>query len=455
MMRNRHLYITILSLLGLTTEAQAQAIARAPQLVVAITIDNLRTDYLETYAPLYQQGGLKQLIEEGIVFANASCLFTPADHASATASLATGTTPYYNGVTGEEWLNRNTLQPESIVQESTPAQLATSTLGDELKMASNGTALVFAFAKNVEDAILSAGHAADGAMWLTGTKWTAAACYKTRNKWFAKRKQQEPAKDDANEQITDMALQCIEQSGIGLHGTTDLLNIAYAVKDETMDYRMLDYHVARLLTGIYRRLSRESVLIVLTGTGSTTEEKQAGDYERYNIPTGKFYINRTANLLNLYLGAIYGSGQYVETSWRNQLFLNHKLISQKNLNLSDILRQSQEFVLQMSGVRNVYSSIQLQTSDSQTLLRIRNGYNTEKSGDLLIDIAPGWQLINEDTHSVSTSRIENTPFPIIFYGGNIKAQRIASPVTIDRIAPTLARAIRIRAPNACRAEPLF
>ena len=66
-----------------------------------------------------------------------------------------------------------------------------------------------------------------------------------------------------------------------------------------------------------------------------------------------------------------------------------------------------------------------------------------------------WQLVNEETHTSSTSRASYIPFPIIFFGANIEAQRIATPVTVDRIAPTVARAIRIRAPNACSAEPLF
>ena len=45
--------------------------------------------------------------------------------------------------------------------------------------------------------------------------------------------------------------------------------------------------------------------------------------------------------------------------------------------------------------------------------------------------------------------------PIIFYGAGTKAGRITDRVTVDRIAPTIAKTIRIRAPNACSAEPLF
>ncbi len=68
MNRNRYIYITLLTLLGFSAETTAQAVRQVPQLVVTIAIDQLRTDQLETYAPLYQSGGLKRLLTEGLVY---------------------------------------------------------------------------------------------------------------------------------------------------------------------------------------------------------------------------------------------------------------------------------------------------------------------------------------------------------------------------------------------------
>ena len=95
------------------------------------------------------------------------------------------------------------------------------------------------------------------------------------------------------------------------------------------------------------------------------------------------------------------------------------------------------------------------TSDSPRLERIRNGYCVERSGDLIIEVAPGWKIINEDTKTSYTSRYATAQFPIIFYGNELSSQRVERPVTTEQIAPTVARCIRIRAPNACQAEPLF
>ena len=157
----------------------------------------------------------------------------------------------------------------------------------------------------------------------------------------------------------------------------------------------------------------------------------------------------------MYLGAIFGQAQYIEYCYHNQLFFNRQTLRQKNINLGDLMERSQEFLLQISGIRNVYTANQLLTSDNHLLEPIRNGFNIEKCGDLIIDITPGWQLVNEETLEKSTSRAYNIPFPIIIYGDGVRSERVQTPVTADRIAPTIARSIRIRAPNACSAVPLF
>ena len=95
------------------------------------------------------------------------------------------------------------------------------------------------------------------------------------------------------------------------------------------------------------------------------------------------------------------------------------------------------------------------TNQNLQIEKIRNGFNPERCGDLLLDVAPGWQILNENTNEQELSMASFIQFPIIFFGAHIDAGRISLPVTTDRIAPTIARSIRIRAPNACSSEPLF
>jgi len=46
------------------------------------------------------------------------------------------------------------------------------------------------------------------------------------------------------------------------------------------------------------------------------------------------------------------------------------------------------------------------------------------------------------------------PAPLILLGTGIKAETVRIPVSVSRIAPTLASVMRIRAPNASTATPL-
>ena len=165
---NRYIAIIIAAL----TATEMQAFQLAPRLVVNITIDQLRTDYIEAFSPLYCQGGLRKLFAESIVYDAASYPYAPVDKASAAATLSTGTTPYYHGIVASKWLDRSTLRPVFCIEDSkhylSPAKLATSTVGDEMKISSNGTAIVYSVAADPETAILSAGHAADAAIWIDG-----------------------------------------------------------------------------------------------------------------------------------------------------------------------------------------------------------------------------------------------------------------------------------------------
>lgn len=178
-------------LLALSATASAQRLQPAPRLVVNITIDQLRTDYIQAFAPLYGPDGFKKLLSEGRVYEAASYDFLPIDRASAVASISSGTTPYYNNIVSSQWLDRATLRPVYCVADSkvgtSPCLLSTSTIGDELKVATGGSALVYALAFSRDAAVLSAGHAADGAVWVDdsrGVLATSAYYPQKTHKWL-------------------------------------------------------------------------------------------------------------------------------------------------------------------------------------------------------------------------------------------------------------------------------
>lgn len=462
-------------ILAAITSVEVQASQYVPRLIVNIIIDQLRTDYMEAFYGYYTERGFKRLMRDGRYYDHASYPFKPVDRSSSTASLATGTVPFYNGIIGNSWLNRETLQPVLSTNDEryqhSPAQLRTSTISDELKVTTGGKAFVYSFAANKEPAIMLAGHAADGAFWLEGNWWTGSNYYHSAQpKWLKAYNQQneKPVTKnnlaELNSQVADISLQAIEQTRLGQDDIPDLLyitlsaattenkSVKYASQDIQATYQSLDTTLGKLFDGIEKRLSSGNIMFVVTSTGYSDETNP--DPERYRIPTGTFYINRTASLLNMYLGAIYGNGKYVSQCFNNQIYLDRQLIEQKHISFSELIKKSQDFLFQNAGVANVYSIEHLLLDDDRQN-KLKAGIHPSISGDIIVEVAPGWKLINEDTQQNYTSRLGDTVFPIFFLGNHILHEHISLPVSADRITPTIARTIRIRAPNACNVTPLF
>ena len=388
MKKNKYIYVTLLTLLALSSQAQVQK-GNAPRLVVNITIDQLRNNY-------------PALFDDGLIYEQGFYPYRQIDLSSAISSVVTGATPFYHTITADKWLDRSTLQTVS----PTPSDIAVSTLGDELKLATKGEGKVCAVAVKKETAELAAGHHADRIVWNN----------EKRKKW-----------DATN--LTDKALQLILQENLGQDSIPDILYLHYDANPD-------EIALTKLVSEIEKLIGKNQTLFVLTSTGY--EEENTSDYARYNIPTGVYYTNRTANLLNMYLGALWGQGKYVEGTYRNQIYLNHELLESKRIMLTDAQLRAKEFLLQMSGVKSVATHLYEQ-----------------HIGDLVVELNPGWQMQNDDTHEQIKTYKSLAYFPILFYGVNLPAQKVNTPVSIERIAATIAKSIRIRAPNACIATPLF
>ena len=258
----------------------------------------------------------------------------------------------------------------------------------------------------------------------------------------------------------------MNQTQIGRDFIPDLLNLAYyagnydhqpssAYPMEMQDmYVRLDNTLGELLDMIDRKVGLDNTLFFITSTGYTDPEPL--DDKKYRIPTGEFHIKRCAALLNLYLAAIYGEGQYVEAYHEHEIYLNHKLIEQKQLNLPEILERSSEFLVQFSGVKDVYSSQRMQLGSwTPDVERIKNRYNASCSGDLWIEVLPGWSVVRD--HSLDTKVVRNIyhSAPLIFMGWDVKPATIFTPIKIGRIAPTITHFMRIRAPNAATLAPIM
>ncbi len=161
--------------------AEPDRFADRPQLVVGITVDQMKMEYLYRYWHLFTDGGFKRLVNDGFVCSNHHFNYAPTVTASGHAAIFTGTTPAYNGITGNDWYQRgegfvycasdSTRKAVGTIGrdgQMSPHRLLTTTISDELRLSNNFKSKVIGIAVKDRGAILPAGHQPTAAYWFVG-----------------------------------------------------------------------------------------------------------------------------------------------------------------------------------------------------------------------------------------------------------------------------------------------
>ncbi len=153
--------------------AQPQA---KPDLVVALAIDQFGSLLLERWQGSYS-GGLKRLIDEGVVYSNAYQSHGITETCAGHSTLLTGKHPGHTGIVANEWYDTRTGKQVYCVADPNfgqahdpkarrvgPALLVATTLGDWLKEQQPASRVVAVSGKD-RASITMAGHRADGVFW--------------------------------------------------------------------------------------------------------------------------------------------------------------------------------------------------------------------------------------------------------------------------------------------------
>ena len=163
--------------LVLTTAAWQLFAAVPPRLIIFISVDQMREDYFDRFAP-YFTGGLKQLYTDGVFFSNANLNYASSVTCLGHATLSTGTYPMKSGMIENEWINPLTRKSVYCVEDtaaapvdgegggSSPNNLLVTGIGDWLKASSPQSKVIAASGKD-RAAILMGGKHPDYAFWYS------------------------------------------------------------------------------------------------------------------------------------------------------------------------------------------------------------------------------------------------------------------------------------------------
>ena len=190
----RFLLARLAAVIALSRSSFASAYDGHPKLVVVIVIDQFRGDYLERYRAQFGDSGFRVLLDHGAYFANCNYNYANTRTAPGHSTLFTGAYSNGHGIAANEWWDQKKKRMVTSVEDdatklvgvpgdtagASPHNLLADTLGDELKLATQGKARVFGVSLKDRAAVLPAGFAGDAAYWIEPKSgaWVTSTYYR-------------------------------------------------------------------------------------------------------------------------------------------------------------------------------------------------------------------------------------------------------------------------------------
>lgn len=485
-----------------------------PKLVVVIVIDQFRGDYLERYHERFGDAGFRIFLDHGAYFSNCNYDYANTRTAPGHSTLFTGAYSNGHGIVANEWWDPKKKKMVTSVEDDTtklvgvegnltgasPHNLLADTLGDELKLATQGKSRVFGVSLKDRAAVLPAGFSGDAAYWIDPKSGVFVTSTYYRNdlpRWVqdfdtthpgkywdrewkdsqgkvlastAHRKGRDGADAGfyevvgstsfANEYEFDFAKQLIVYENVGRGPATDLLSISLSANDilghqvgpdapEMQQMALdLDSEIADFFSFLGHEIGLANVWIALSADHGVSALPDAA--RKLHIPTANLGNAKLQDQINAYLTAKLSPGRpgaFVKLDYP-LAWLDPDAFAATHLNERDAEDMVGE-AMKQSGMRDYYAKSELaagEIPDTDLGRKYLNSYSPEGSWYVMgvPDIYTVGALKGTDHASPYNY---DTHVPLGFYGlpfqpGNYRGK--SEPVDM---AATLASLLGINAPT--------
>lgn len=499
-----------------------QLIIQRPKLVVGIIVDQMRWDYLYRYNSRYAaDGGFKRLMSKGFSCENTLIPYTPTVTACGHAGIYTGSVPAIHGITGNDWwdydLNKfvyctqdddiKSIGSNTTLGQMSPHNMLATTIGDELRLATNFKSKVIGIAIKDRSAILPGGHSANAAYWYdnkTGD-WITSSYYlsqlpkwvtdlnakKLVDKYYAqdwnllypintydqstpvakgfthplkqlvgKNYGVIPATPFGNSLTFEMAMAAINGEQLGGSAATDMLTISLSSPDyighgygpnsiEAEDgFLRLDGDLGDFLSFLDTKIGKGEYLVFLSADHGAANVPAF--MKEHKIPAGNFDNEKSGEEINKLLKEKTNINGLVIGILNYQVYLNRTAINNAKLNKDSIDKWVINYLLLQTGVERAFTleALNATTLNAKIKELLANGYYPKRSGDVQIILKPQWIdgfLTGGTTHGVWNPY--DTHIPLLWYGWNIHPGVTNREVYMTDIAPTIASMLHIQMPS--------
>jgi len=503
---------TFVVLILIASAAFGSAYQASPKLVVILIIDQFRGDYLERYHDEFGPSGFRTFTDRGAYFP--ACYYDYANTRTAPGHATIGTGTYTSGhgiFSNEWWVPASKKVMSSVDDEATkiigvegdsmgasPHNLLAGTLGDELRLATQGNSRVFGIALKDRAAILPTGFSANGAYWIDKSSgaWVTSTYYMSEAPhWLTAYNSQKRAQKllnldwkDANGDVLgstaphdgpdskpinfyelvgrtpfandyqlDFARELIQQEKLGQGTVTDLLVLSLSANDLVGHaYGPDSPQIHAMVLALDRQLS-EFLGFLQQQYGNRFWVAFSADHGvaptnatslKLRIPSVVVANKDLRADLNKALGArLHKPGDYVRSVSFPIVFVNNEAFADKTTE-ADAEGYVAEAMRSM-GFINAYSKEQLgsgEVAPSPQGRMFANSYSPY-GGWWVMGQPPPFTLSSKDIadHGVSYSYDQHVP--LAFYGGPFKPGVYRDQVEPIDLAPTLAVLLGINKPT--------
>ena len=184
----------------------------------------------------------------------------------------------------------------------------------------------------------------------------------------------------------------------------------------------LDRDLADFLTFVFAQVRDGNATVVLTSDHGTSPSYDATTEEPDRFNARQFEV-----IVNGFLNVRYGTGDWVVTYGDKCIWLNHNLIYERGLDLADVQNEVAIFAMQFRGVSHALSATAMRSSyfGSGYARRMQNSFYPRRSGDVILNLMPGWIEERDRCRSMSGSMYGyDTEVPLVFYGTGAGQQHV-------------------------------
>ncbi|NDV43744.1 alkaline phosphatase PafA [Flagellimonas sediminis] len=269
-----------------------------------------------------------------------------------------------------------------------------------------------------------------------------------------------------NSITTDFAIAALEGENLGKDDFTDFLAVSFSSTDyvghffgvnskEIEDtYIRLDQDLARLFATLDNKVGAGEYTVFLTADHAAINVPSYLTDQK--LPGGYLDMKGIKEHFDEFLKYKYGTTDVVKNQSNYQLFLDHKILNNLDIDLDDAQEDIAKELLGYEGISQVYTGHQMWENDYTEGIPyiLQNGYNQKRSGDVLIVPSPGYISYSRTGSTHGSPQIYDTHVPLLLFGKGIKHGSTVNRTEIPDIAPTIASLLGIAFPSGTTGKPI-